>query len=93
MALEKQVVVDRIEVIEVGVLQVRTATRIVEDGKVISTSYHRHMVVPGQDYSNEDARVQAICQATHTAEVIAAYQTMLANDGSFNDHNPPEQEE
>jgi hypothetical protein len=76
MALEKQVVVDKIEVIEVGVVQVRTATRIVEDGKVISQSYHRHCVSPGQDYSNEDARVQAICQATHTAEVIAAYQAM-----------------
>jgi hypothetical protein len=74
MALEKQVVVDKIEVIEVGVVQVRTATRIVEDGNVISTSYHRHTVAPGQDYSQEDARVQAICAATHTPEVIAAYQ-------------------
>ena len=76
MALDKQVVVDKIEVVEVGVVQVRTATRIVEDGNVISTSYHRHTVAPGQDYSNEDARVQAICAATHTAEVIAAYQAM-----------------
>ena len=72
--LEKQVVVDKVEVVENGILQVRTATRIVEDGKVISSSFHRHVVVPGQDYSNEDARVQAICSATHTAEVIAAYQ-------------------
>jgi hypothetical protein len=76
MALEKQVVVDKIEVIEVGVVQVRTATRIVEDGNVISTSYHRHTVAPGEDYSGEDARVQAICAATHTPEVIAAYQAM-----------------
>jgi hypothetical protein len=76
MALEKQVVVDKVEVVENGIVQVRTATRIVEDGKVISSSFHRHVVVPGQDYANEDARVQAICQATHTAEVIAAYQAM-----------------
>ena len=66
MALEKQVVVDKIEVVEVGVVQVRTATRIVEDGKTISTSYHRLTIAPGQDYSQEDARVQAICAATHT---------------------------
>lgn len=78
MALEKQVVVDRIEVVEVGVVQVRTATRIVEDGNVISTSYHRSTISPGQDYSQEDARVQAICAATHTPEVISAYQAMLA---------------
>ena len=76
MALEKQTVVDKVEVVENGTVQVRTTTRIVEDGNVISTSYHRHTVAPGQDYSNEDARVQAICQATHTAEVIAAYQAM-----------------
>lgn len=74
MALEKQTVVDKIEVVENGTVQVRTAIRIVEDGNVISSSYHRHVVAPGQDYSGEDARVQAICAATHTAEVIAAYQ-------------------
>jgi hypothetical protein len=74
--LEKQTVVDKIEVVEVGVVQVRTATRIVEDGNVISSSYHRHTVSPGQDYSAEDAKVKAICAVTHTAEVIAAYQAM-----------------
>jgi hypothetical protein len=74
MALEKQTVVDKIEVIENGCVQVRTATRIVEDGNVISSSYHRHVVAPGQDYSQEDARVQVICAATHTSEVVAAYQ-------------------
>ena len=77
MALEKQVVVDKIEVVEVGVVQVRTATRIVEDGNVISTSYHRHTIAPGQDYSNEDDRVKAICAATHTQEVITKYQELL----------------
>lgn len=76
MALEKQTVVDKIEVVENGTVQVRTAIRIVEDGNVISTTYHRHVVVPGQDYSQEDARVQAICAAAHTPEVIAAYQVL-----------------
>jgi archaellum component FlaF (FlaF/FlaG flagellin family) len=74
--LEKVSVVDKIEVVENGSVQVRTATRIVEDGTVISTNYHRHVVVPGQDYSQEDSRVQAICAATHTPEVIAAYQAI-----------------
>jgi len=77
MALEKQTVVDKIEVVENGSVQVRTATRIVEDGIVISTSYHRHVVAPGDDYSQEDARVQAICAATHTSEVISAYQAKV----------------
>lgn len=71
MALEKQTIVDLIEVTENGSVQVRTKTAIVEDGQQISGSFHRHVVVPGQDYS------QAICAATHTPEVIAAYQASL----------------
>lgn len=74
MALEKQTVVDKIEVLENGCVQVRTATRIMEDGVQLSQSYHRHVVAPGDDYSGEDARVQAICAATHTSEVVVAYQ-------------------
>jgi archaellum component FlaF (FlaF/FlaG flagellin family) len=74
MALEKIQIVDRIEVIENGSVQVRTKTAIMEDGKQISGNFHRHVVAPGDDYSGEDARVQAICKATHTAGVIAAYQ-------------------
>ena len=77
MALEKAIVVDLIEVTENGCIQVRTKTAIMEDGKQISGSFHRHVVAPGDDYANEDARVQAICAATHTPEVIAAYQASL----------------
>lgn len=77
MALEKQVVVDQIEVTESGVVQVREATRIVEDGVVISQTYHRHCVAPGQSYANEDAKVQSICSAIHTASVVKAYEDSL----------------
>jgi hypothetical protein len=74
--LEKIEVVDLIEVIENGSIQVRTCTRIVEDGKQLSGTFHRHVVAPGDDYSAEDAKVQAICAAVHTADVVAAYQAM-----------------
>lgn len=73
MALEKITVVDRVEVLENGCVQVRTKTSILEDGVQISGSFSRHMVAPGNDYSGEDARVRAICAATHTADVIEAY--------------------
>lgn len=77
MTLEKQIVVDLIETLENGVVQVRTATKIIDDGKEINRTFHRHVVAPGQDYSQEDAKVQAICAAVHTPEVIAAYQAAL----------------
>lgn len=76
MSLTKKNIVDKIEVIENGCVQVRTAIRISEDGNPISQSFHRHVVAPGDDYSGEDARVQAICAATHTADVIAVYLTI-----------------
>ena len=79
--LEKIEVVDRIEVIESGVIQVRTKTAIKEDGVEISSKFHRHVVAPGDDYSTEDSRVQAICAATHTASVISAYQAAQAAQG------------
>lgn len=81
MSLEKSIVVDSIEVKESGCVQVRTATRIVEDGAQISQTFHRHVVAPGDDCSGEDARVQAICAATHTPEVIEAYKAAIAAQG------------
>jgi hypothetical protein len=79
--LEKVTVADLIEITENGCVQVRTKTAIKEDGVEISSKFHRHVVTPGDDYSGEDTRVQAICAATHTAEVVAAYkaaQTIVA---------------
>ena len=78
MALTKTDVVDRIEVLENGIVQVRTKTAILEDGEQISGVFHRHVVVPGDDYSKEDPRVQAICATVHTPEVIDAYKAALA---------------
>lgn len=74
MALQKVISVDLIEVVESGVLQVRTRTAILEDGVEITSQFHRHTVAPGADYSAEDAKVQAIAASIHTPEVIAAYE-------------------
>jgi archaellum component FlaF (FlaF/FlaG flagellin family) len=70
MSLTKEVTADKIEVVatEDGqVVQVRTATRIVEDGAVISQSYHRHVINSGDDWSSEPSNVQAICNAVFGA--------------------------
>ena len=86
MALTKTTVVDKIEVLEMGQVQVRTATRVLEDGVQLSSSFHRHVVEPSTktggswgdtDISGEDARVQAIATATWTTDVKTAYQEMV----------------
>jgi len=73
MSLEKQTKIDRIEVVENGIVQVRQATIITEDGNQISRTYHRWTIAPGEDYSTQEQQVQDICKVTHTPEVIAAY--------------------
>ena len=79
--LEKIEVVDLIEALENGCVQVRTKTAFKEDGVEIGSRFHRHVVAPGDDYSGEDTRVQGICAALHTAEAIAAYQAAQAAKG------------
>ena len=77
MALTKEVVIDKIEVTENGVVQVRQATKIIEDGNEISKTYHRWTIAPGQDYSDQPDNVKAICAVAHTPAVIAAYQAQI----------------
>ncbi len=81
MKIEKFTSVDRIEVIGIGHVQVRTKTVISEDGVEISSTFHRHVIAPGNDYTGEDERVQAICAVTHTAEIIEAYKAATAAKG------------
>ena len=78
MALEKVISEDKIEIVgEFKTVQVRTCTKVLEDGVELSSGYHRHVVTAGQDYSNESAEVQAICAILHTDAVIAAYNASL----------------
>jgi len=77
MALTKEVVIDKVEVVENGIVQVRQVTRIMEDGNQLSSSYHRWTLTPGQDITNQESKVQAVCNAVWTEEVIAAYQAQL----------------
>jgi hypothetical protein len=78
MALEKVITEDKIEIVgEFKAVQVRTCTKVMEDGVELSSGYHRHVITAGDDYSNESAEVQAICAAVHTDAVVAAYQASL----------------
>ena len=71
---EKQTVVDRIEVLADHTIAVRYVVTVTEDGQPFAEQITGNYFKPGDDYSKEDAKVQAICAAVHTPEVIAAYQ-------------------
>jgi len=89
MAFSKVIVEDRIEVLELGQLQVRTKTSVLEDSVELSSSFHRHVVEPcsyngsawvDTDTSAMSARIQALATATWTDATVAAYKTAIGTD-------------
>ena len=72
--ITKETVVDQITVTENGIVLYREATRIIEDGKVLTQTYHRTSLTPGQDLTGQPEKVVAICNTAWTPEVIATYQ-------------------
>ena len=82
MALTKTTVVDQITVCENGIVLYREATRIMEDGKQLSQTYHRTSLYPGQDTNGHPAKVQAICSVVWTPQVIQVYETLQAQQAA-----------
>ena len=74
--LKKQISHDH-SITEFGHIQVRQITRIMEDGKELSKSYHRKVVSPGDDVREEDERTKLIAEAIYTPELIAAYESKM----------------
>ena len=78
MALTEKTIIDKIELIENNSIQVRTATVIEKDGTELTRTFHRHVVTPGADITNEDPKVQAIANAIWTEEIIAVYSASIS---------------
>jgi hypothetical protein len=73
MALTERIEIDKIEIVQQWNIQVRQATIIERDGEFVSRTFHRWILTPDQDISNQEPKVQAICNAAWTPEVIEAY--------------------
>ena len=73
MALSKEVSYDYEIRGEYKFIQEREKTAVMEDGKELSSSYHRRVLTPDADVSGESSEVQAMASALWTDEVKAAY--------------------
>lgn len=73
MPLTERIVIDRVEVVENNIIQVRQATVIERDGVEIARTFHRWTLCPGDDLSNQDAKIVAIANAVWTDDVIGEY--------------------
>ena len=79
MALVKNVTLDKYEIVSKWkIIQVRELVRITENDSVVSTSYHRRSIVPGQDVSQECQEIRSIVAALHTQSVINDYNTAFS---------------
>ena len=79
MTLASTTVIDKVEVLENGVVQVRQAQVITDSGNEIARNFSRWVLTPGEDVSTQDAKVKAICEAVWTSDVISAYQAQVAS--------------
>ena len=81
MAITKETIQDKIEIVgDYKHIQVRTATIIKEDGVELTRSFHRHVVAPNSDSTNESADVKAMVAQFHTDAVKKAYTDHLAKE-------------
>ena len=81
MPLTKEITIDQITITENGSVMVRESTKVLEDDIELSKSYHRNVLTPGQDISDQPANVVAVCNIAWTPEVISAYQAQLSTTG------------
>jgi hypothetical protein len=82
MALTEKVEIDKIEVVGDWNIQVRQATVIERDGDFVSRTFHRWVLTPDMDISNQEQKVQDICSAAWTDEVKAAYEAFKAEQAN-----------
>ena len=76
MAINKETQIGKIEVVgKYKSVQVRTDTVVMEDGEELSRKYHRHVLHPDADITNEHSEVQAVCNAVWTQDVKDAWTT------------------
>ena len=79
MAITKQTQIGKIEVVgQYKSVQVRTDTVVMEDGEELSRKYHRHSLMPDAVITDENAEVQAVCNAVWTQDVKDAYEAFKA---------------
>jgi hypothetical protein len=84
MALEKTVKDDKIEIVDMGdwkVLQVRTATIVTDDGAELSRTFHRHVVAPNDDVSEESDEIKALATTYFTDDAKAKHKAAMESGG------------
>lgn len=78
--LKKELIIDQIEIIRDGSLQIRRANLIMEDGVEIAKTYHRNVLHPGDDLGGQDGKITAVADAVWTPKVIKEYKSFIKDN-------------
>jgi hypothetical protein len=82
MALTESTKIDQIEVVNDWNIQVRQAITIERDGEFVSRTFHRWVLTPDSDISDQEQKVKDIANAAWTPEVRQAYETFKAEQAN-----------
>jgi hypothetical protein len=82
MALTESTNIDQIEIQNDWNIQVRQATTIEKDGVQVARTFHRWVLTPDMDISDQEQKVKDIANAAWTDEVKAAYETFKAEQAA-----------
>lgn len=82
MALTENTSIDQIEIVGDWNIQVRQATIIERDGVFVSRTFHRWVLTPDMDISDQEQKVKDIANAAWTPEVRQAYETFKAEQAA-----------
>jgi len=83
MAFSEQKIIDKIEVVETGAIQVREATRVFNNDELIAQTFHRRSFAPGSDVSEMPQNVQAVATAIWTEDVVSAYKARITQQADL----------
>lgn len=83
--ITRQSRISAIGIADAGHLEVRRSDTVYDDGELIATSYHRHVVSPGDSLDDQDAIVRAVAFLVHSPSVVARYRQRVEDDRRAND--------
>jgi hypothetical protein len=82
MSLTETMSIDRVEVVSEWNIQVRKATIVERDGQFVARTFHRWVLTPDMDISDQEQKVKDIANAAWTPEVRQAYETFKAEQAT-----------
>ena len=77
MSIEKTKFIDQIIINKNNTISLKEVTIITENDNELSKTYHRSVLVPGQDVSNQPFKVVSVCQFLWTPQIISEYESQL----------------